>query len=154
MALTPRGIEHPDGSTKVSLYQILRRLALSIDTALGVLTQVENSSSGFTAGVGWSLVSYQYRRVGPTLASWSVTVSRTGGAISVPADGNIPNQTLGFVTATQRPVVGSPLTVAGTGRGAFGGIWTSGSIDLTAVAGSLNITTGDQIQLAGFGFMA
>ena len=101
-----------------------------------------------TVAPGWSLQSSHLRRVG-NIVFVRVSVVRTGGTITVPADGDIPNTTIASVPAQWTPVLLSSIGPANDGRLAGGTINTAGNIVLTSVSAGAHIVNGDAISLGG-----
>lgn len=119
------------------------------------LGMTDISASAPTAASGWSISAYHALRsaggAGPFLQV-RVAVTRTGGSISVPTNGDLGNMTIATLHAAARGSIASAasLSTAGTGRVAAGYVVPStGQVVLAAVAGSSAINTGSSIELAG-----
>lgn len=102
---------------------------------------------------GWDVTDYYARRSGDLL-QFRVIASRTGGTISVPANGDITNVTVATLGADAHGNLSIAQPIYGSGAG---GRICSGSINpatgviqLTAVSGGADIVNGNQITLAGF----
>lgn len=152
MAFIPPSIWKTETTTPMKIRDIVAALATSVDAALAYVTQSSSTSAGFTLAPGWDLHLYTFRRLGG-IAQYHIVVTRTGGTITVNTKGDIPNTPIGSIIPAQRPIASVQLSANSTGRGTFGGIWTSGGVDLAAVAGSANIVNGDQIELVGIGLL-
>lgn len=64
--------------------------------------QVETTSSGMTAGTGWSAVSFTGRRTCGITSVW-VVVSRTGATLTGDSQGNITDETMATIPSGWRP---------------------------------------------------
>lgn len=114
-----------------------------ISTSVGV--------AGFTAATGWSLSTIRWKAA----ASWvyvSTIFTRTGGTITVPADGNIGDVVVGTMDTVLTDYL--PLTTTGLysgpgGRLASGLVISSGETRLTAVVPGTSIINGEAFSLGG-----
>ena len=108
-------------------------------------------TTGAVAASGWSLTSFTANYT-TTVAWFVVTVERTGGTITVGADGDIGNVNVATLPAAVRGS-GSfwqALTSAQTGRLAAGVFKpTSGDVDLCAIAPGVDINNTEIISLGG-----
>lgn len=114
--------------------------------------QSSYTAAGFTPAAGWDLTMYSFYRLGD-IAQYRISLTRTGGTITVNTKGDIPNTVVGSVIADQRPALFANLSAISAGRGTFGGIWDTGNVHLTSVAGSGDIVNGDLLDLAGIGLL-
>lgn len=106
-----------------------------------------------TATSGWSISSQQIRRIGKVV-QLRLVVNRTGSAISVPSDGNIPNTTVATLPAWAVPSVNSALTSADTGRLASATVSpVEGGVSLAAVAPGANLAQGESVSFGGTYFI-
>lgn len=107
-------------------------------------------TTSYSAATGWSVQTFQCRRVG-RMAMLVVIFTRTGAAITVPADGNITNATVLTITSSPLWPVGisAALSTGSTGPMVAGHANTSGDIQIDAVAPGVTIGTGQQLSLAG-----
>lgn len=101
---------------------------------------------------GWSVTSV-YLKQGPngTVYLGNVSFSRTGAAITVPADGNIGNVDIGTLAAVWCPSQTVPMQAESTGFVATGYLGASGAIGLYSITGGGTIPTGTTFSLtAGY----
>jgi hypothetical protein len=119
---------------------------ISGDGTLSIGNVGDLTSGVITAATGWSVNSQLYRQRNG-IAMLSCQFERTGAAISVPANGNIGNSTMGTLASGRRPIIEA---FAGTGVGgpvAMAYISTAGSIVLTSVSSGVTIPTGFILDL-------
>jgi len=101
-----------------------------------------------TAGSGWSIVEAEAISYLGT-AHVSVEFTRTGAAVTVPANGDVSSQTVGTLKAGWEAVGRNfPMSTALVGPVVAGRVWGS-SFQLTAVAPGVTIPTGGAFTLAG-----
>jgi hypothetical protein len=111
-------------------------------------------ATAITAASGWSVQAQGLRRVG-NLALVHLSVTRTGSAVTVPADGNVANEQVATLPVGFRPVnTYQPLSSSSTGRVTSGAANTDGTVTLAATTPGSNIETGDTISLDGVLFVA
>ena len=126
------------------LAKINKAVPLSDDT--GWLT------NQLTAASGWSINFQQIRRVGRTVSVY-LSVTRTGAAIPVEAQGNVTNQVVATISASFAPLRYNQVLVSGgAGRVATGFISDVG-IRLAAVSSGADITQGESLSLGGSYFI-
>lgn len=109
-------------------------------------------TSFLSSASGWSVTgggTSRIRQVGPWVFI-RIDVTRTGGTITVPASGDITNQTIATLNPEWRPDWPQPLTSAESGRVASFMVNSAGSVRLHAVGGSTNINNGNVMSLRGF----
>ncbi|MFB6618233.1 hypothetical protein ACIGFK_07560 [Streptomyces sp. NPDC085524] len=106
------------------------------------------STTGTVVAAGYSFVSYHARRVGG-VQSFTVTVNRTGTAITVPADGSFPDSLLVTLPAGWRPVYEMELAASdGFGSG-VAYLNPAGQITLRTWTGGGSIQNGRNIRVSG-----
>ncbi len=102
-----------------------------------------------TVASGWT-VTGTYNNLGNGLARVYVEATKTGTALTVPADGNIGNVTICNISGTWHCEAATPLVSGATGRMCHGMIGSgSRAITLGAVAPGTNIAVGETISLTG-----
>lgn len=80
--------------------------------------ETNNSAAAVTAAFGWSVVAFEARRT-HGVCSWTVTVTRTGSTITVPADGQIEDVLMCRIPLGWRPATYTEATGSdGWGHGA------------------------------------
>ena len=137
-----------NGTRKLWMRQAGAWVAVGGSTAVQSWSEPESPAS--YAAPGWSVTSGVFYWK-PGLAAGSVTVQRTGGAISVNAKGDITNQTV----LTGLPARFTPMVdECGVGNGSTGRVASfhfsvSGLLRLTAVSPGANINTGDSLSASG-----
>lgn len=103
---------------------------------------------GITAGTDATITELDVSRAG-RLVMLSVYGTYTGAAQSVPTSGNITNIPILTIGNTGwRPIGTTGASSTFSGRGFFGGINTSGSLQLTAVSGSAAVATNETFQMS------
>lgn len=103
----------------------------------GWKTTPSSSAANRIRGVGnWVNINYGFER--------------TGGAISVPSTGNIPNQTVAILNSEWHPSFWQPLGNGETGRLSGMSVGSNGHIRLNSVAGSANIAKGYKFSIRGW----
>jgi len=111
------------------------------------------STAGWTSPAsGWAFVGggvTWYRSVGNGLMHMYVEMTRTGAALTVPANGDIGNVLLATAPATILPMDSVPLHSGSGGRVATGFLGADGGLVLGAVAPGSNIAMGETISLGG-----
>ncbi|MFJ2892487.1 hypothetical protein ACIO53_41315 [Streptomyces sp. NPDC087305] len=108
---------------------------------------VEAISTGATAASGYGVTAFNARRVGG-VCSFTVEVTRTGTAISVPAGGNITDQNVATIPAGWRPA----YDVEGAASDGFGDggvrISTAGNVALRTWVPGGSIQSGRNIRIS------
>lgn len=104
-------------------------------------------SSGWAASSGGNSGVNYITLAGAVIVQIYVSFFRTGGAITVPSNGNISNVTVGTVSVKPQSIIALPSGSAG--RLAHWTIDSDGSVQLVAVAPGTNIATGDGFSLSG-----
>jgi hypothetical protein len=108
---------------------------------------VESISAGATAASGYSVTQFNARRVGG-VCSFTVEVTRTGTAISVPAGGNIGDQNVATIPAGWRPA----YDVEGSASDGYGDggvrIATNGVVTLRTWVPGGSIQSGRNIRIS------
>jgi hypothetical protein len=100
------------------------------------------------AATGFSLQNI-YLRSGPGGTAYlDVVVTRTGTAITVPADGGIANTTIATLDAAWCPGLNIPAAATATGVLAQGYLSNAGNLVLANVAPGASLATNAQVQLA------
>lgn len=106
------------------------------------------ATGAFSVGSGWTVNRQNIIKVG-RVATCDISVTRSGGTITVGSSGNIANTLIGTVTGTFTPVFQYAGLTAGPG-GAVNSVYLQGtSIYIAAYAPSTNITNGTEITFAG-----
>jgi hypothetical protein len=105
-------------------------------------------ATGMSAGGGWSLTDYRYRRVN-NLVFVYVHGTKTGGTISVPANGNIANADIGTLPVGYRPTYTQGLATGSAGRAAAFSVGSDGKVSITAVAGTGDIEADEEVSASG-----
>lgn len=104
------------------------------------------------AQAGWktnTTASSRARRIGDWVnINWTFT--RTGGAISVPASGDITNVTVGLLNIAWRPAFWQAVHSGESGRLAAFSLSPNGHIRLNAVGGTANIGTNSNFSIRGW----
>ncbi len=73
-----------------------------------------------------------------------IDFTRTGGSISVTADGNITNGDVCTINSSSLyPAIQAPAISGGTGRIAAGIVTPAGLVQIVSVSGGANIATND-----------
>lgn len=133
----------PDSTPIADVYAVIRDLVADTGWIAGPAGLVTSAS-------GWNVTSVIVRRFFGVFVGINVIVERTGGTITVPADGNVSNQLLATVTDPDwLPAQYQPLVAASDGRVVSGYIGTTGNLTLSALGGTGNIGTGFPVQLSG-----
>ena len=101
-----------------------------------------------TAATGWSIDFQQIRRVGRTVSVY-LSVTRTGGAISVNALGDFDNQVVATVPASFAPLRYNQVLVSGGAGRVATGFFSDLGIRLAAVSPGANIAQGESLSLGG-----
>lgn len=106
------------------------------------------SQANFVTSVaGWTLDSWILWRVGDSIQA-TVTVTRSGGAITVPVNGNIGNQQIATVnTANWSPGSSVSGVSASAGRLCNGVFSSGGEVVIAAMAPGANVANGEQFQV-------
>jgi len=106
------------------------------------------TSSIFTVATGWTLTSLRLQKFGPVV--WcNLSLTYNGATVSVPADGNIANQTAGTFDAQYRPISYGTMTTTNGGYGAFWYVNASGTTAITALVPGASMTTGTTFVCGG-----
>lgn len=147
MGTTPKlAIPYPELTDAANVPVDLKELADRVEALL----TVRNRTSGWlTAAAGWSVAASTID-VYARMAIYAFTVTRTGAAITVPVDGNIPTTLMcTFVPASW------PLYSVGP-RGSVEGRLasldvnsTTGAMSMSAAAPGSNIATGEIFGFSG-----
>ncbi len=119
---------------------------ISGDGSLSIGNVGDLTSGVVTAASGWSVVTQLYRQRNG-IAMISISFSRTGSAITVPANGNITNSTMGTLASGRRPIIEAHAGGGPTGPVASVYINTSGAIVLSAVSSGATIPTGFDLDV-------
>jgi hypothetical protein len=99
------------------------------------------------ASSGWTLNNV-FVRLGPMGTAYvSLLVTRSGTAITVPADGNIANTQVAQIAAAWSPIDSIPMLSTSTGPLAVGTLTSAGAINLYAIAPGATLATGTQLGL-------
>jgi hypothetical protein len=117
----------------------------------GVASTVTTSPAVVVDGSGWSCTSI-YAAVKGGLLQFNAAFERTGATITVPANGDIANVTLGTFPVSLRGGLAArlPVTAGGAGRVASGDyLPTTGELRMTAVSAGSDIATGNSLSLGG-----
>lgn len=127
------GIHMPEGEGP--LFDEMRAVAGSVADTVFVPGQALTDASIFTPSSAWTLTSVEMRQwLGPLYSLRIVASYASGTAITVPADGNIPNSVIATFLPEYRPVYNAPMQSYFTGPAAVGGVSsTTGAISLGAV---------------------
>lgn len=139
----------------------LNKLASSVSVAVGLLksrlSSLENlaaitvAGSPFVVASGWSITA-QTGRKRSGIASVSLTIQRTGAAITVPADGNIVNQKIATLAAGWAAGQGPAyvLSTSHTGLMVAGYIdGGTGEVFLSAASAGVGMPTGFTVAMTG-----
>lgn len=110
------------------------------------------TSGVFQPATGWDYSSggnQNFQLIGDWLVWCYVHITRTGGTITVPTDGNLSNLVIGAVTGAWRPLNTTPLGSGQSGR--LGGVnaLTDLTFSLVSVAPGNSIVNGDGISFGG-----
>jgi len=148
MGTTPiLGLPFPEYNDQPDVPADMRALAYAIEDILKIGPVV--TTGVFTPQPGWSLVNGSWAPVGMQ-AIIKLVVQRTGGTITVPANGDITNQTIAVINnPLYRPRITAGLAMYRTGRLTGGYVGQGGDIVLSSVAGGANISNGNQLELGG-----
>ncbi len=117
----------------------------------GIATLAADSgwvTTGITSAAGWSLGSYNYRKIG-ALVYVNVPITRSGGTITPSADGNMADSTVFTLPAGYRPTVALGLHSGNAQRIGTFGVSTGGVVTLVANANAVNIINGDIFTVSG-----
>lgn len=107
-------------------------------------------TDAFDDAGGWDVTKQKLRIVGESMAYFEVDLTRTGGTIHVPDDGNIPPVLVGTISlAAGRPQSLAGLRGVNTGPLITGHALANGEVYIDAVSTWRDILDGDQITLAG-----
>lgn len=110
-------------------------------------------TTGASAASGWTVSSYQHQRCGDWV-QFRLIVERTGTDITVSSTyGDITNTTVATLPTSARGTLNASLSAGGggvTGRMCAGTYNPStGVVQVTATAGTADITSGDQLTIGG-----
>lgn len=109
--------------------------------------QTISGTSAMVAASGWSITA-QSIVVKNGIAVGQMSFTRTGAAITVPASGNIANQTVATTTnAAYRPAFRTPLAMLAGGPVVGGEVTTAGDWRFNAMAPGNTIATGDTFEV-------
>jgi hypothetical protein len=110
------------------------------------------SSGVFTPATGWDYSAggnQNFEIVGDWLVWCYVHITRTGGTITVPADGNLTNLTIGHVSGAYVAKNTTPLGAGQSGRHLSINALTDGTFSLVSVSQGNDIVNGDAISFGG-----
>lgn len=111
------------------------------------------STSGiFTPGTGWNYSAggnQSFELIGDWLVWCYVHITRVGGTITVPADGNLVNLNIGHVTGPWIARNTTPLGAGQSGRNLSVNALTDGTFSLVSVSQGNDIVNGDAISFGG-----
>jgi hypothetical protein len=96
---------------------------------------------------GWALNAVTAQRLTRDLAQVAAEFTRTGAAITVGADGEVTNTSLGRLPAAWGGVINVPMQSTATGPVTLGEFWTDGTFRMTSRSAGANIATNDVVQL-------
>lgn len=110
-----------------------------------------NTSGIFNPGTGWSLSggNQNFHLLGDWLVWHYMHLTRSGGTITVPGNGNMANLLLGTVVDGWRAIYTQSFVSAQSGRLASVTTLADGTFNLTAVTPGNNIVNGDDISWSG-----
>lgn len=115
-------------------------------------TEYETNWVDVTPATGWGNGTSDYlqvMRIGKTIHLRAV-ITRTGAAITVPADGNISNAGIAIIPPGFRPLTRPSGTNSGRdGRMAVGYVNPDGTLGLSATTPGSNIATNEAISFHG-----
>lgn len=121
----------------------------SVRAALTPLVRrVAAPTSLITAAAGWTINTLSIIRSGTTLQVY-ISVTRTGAAITAPADGNIANVRVADIDPSIRPGTTAALSAAGNGKLTAAIATSAGALDVVSFADALTLATGDQLSWGG-----
>lgn len=150
-SLRPFNVNGPSGTTANLIgAQVNSVDVFTVGPTGNVRVAGEDPGVNVTPSSGWSQVAIVTRRFGP-IAAWSVIMQRTGGNISIAANGNISPDVDVFTTPTLLNPLASQFVQFNTGA-YEGGAFLSSSTNICAIRSgtpSATIATGDQL---GFTF--
>jgi hypothetical protein len=109
------------------------------------------TSTVISAATGWSITSYNIRRLNG-IVNGILTVSRSGGNVTVPATGNITNQNVATLTSGWYNTTSDSGMVLTNGSGPLTGgyIQSNGTITISAMSSGATISTGDTFSFTLF----
>ena len=115
----------------------------------GIITSI---ASIITMSADWTCQAAMAARSGRWVEV-ALSITYTGAAIVVPADGNIANSTVGTLAAQWRPPttrgVGASMSVGSAGRLAAFSANAGGAVQLAAVGTGGNVTTNSAWAISG-----
>lgn len=107
-------------------------------------------TNAFTARSGWSISSQYCYLMQPNMLAAYLRVTRTGGTISVPSDGDITNSDCATLSSSYTPMVGAVgLPTIQSGRLASMFVGSDRIVTIGAVSSGSNIVNGDIISGGG-----
>lgn len=112
----------------------------------GWVTSFLRAQSGWKTYTG---TANRVRRIGDWV-SIAYRFTRNGAAISVPATGDIPNQTVAILNPEWRPKSWQTLDSGESGRVASFSVGSNGHLRLNAVGGTANIANGNGFSIRGW----
>lgn len=101
-----------------------------------------------SAASGWSVEWQNGQRLGQ-VATVVVRVTRTGGTITVPSNGNLSNTLIGTLTSVWQPFYQGPMSSTSTGLMVVGYSQSDGGVYLAATLANRDIVRGQSITLGG-----
>jgi hypothetical protein len=157
MGTTPKfAVPYPEPTDRVTDYPATG-LALA-NKVEAMATPGSNISGLCTAASGWSVSSSSARAMGK-FVMFMASVTRTGAAITVSANGDMPNTTVctfnptGFGNGSTGFILAGPIGSGATGRTATYSMNATGVISIVSVGGTGNIATGEDLTIVGSSFM-
>lgn len=150
MGTTKSGIYYADPGTSYNLSSVTSTMASSIESAVGGWSDSQTLSGGGVATPlsGWS-IDYAQAVIAGRMTTVTLAVTRTGGAITVPANGNIGNQPICTLTSPLVPAITCGWGASHSGRLASGDINTGTRIvSIGSVAPGSNISTGEAFSIS------
>lgn len=142
------GVPMPNGEGPI--FDAMRQSLRAIVDTLYIPGQTVADQTLITPATGWAVSDFEIRKVSGPLHYIRLDANRTGGAITVPADGNVaPNIALGTLAAEYRPIANAAMHTVFTGPVAVGWLNTSGVFTLSALAPGSVINAGFRVELGG-----
>jgi hypothetical protein len=147
MGTTPAlGIPYVEPTDLLANYPVADKA--QADRVERLLGDRESRTAWLTAASGWSIETNQLDKFYYGLRSFLIAFTRTGAAITVPANGDITNSTIG--THALVGIAGyGPISTWSTGR-MNQLILFGSSLSMTWVTPGTNIATGEQFSACGF----
>jgi hypothetical protein len=129
------------GSGSTSIWQFAAGSSMGT-----VVTEVTATAAGFTTSSGFSVTTLYARRIG-NMGYLDAVVTRTGAAITVPADGNVANTQVFTVPTALRPALNVPMLSGATGPMTVGALTSAGAVNLQSIAPGASLATSATFQL-------